>query len=379
MSLRVASVGTAPEPWEEAEDELQDGNASRVSDRLAPQGQNLPGLPPPEVSDPDADGVHTIVDYYVNEEGFVVRRTRRVRRRLERRRVCAAVAERRRRWCKFGLAATENANTTTQANEDIPIEWNTRSGEDGDPADNEGDAPGPAATGASAATDWNARPAGAGEELMTNKSIVVCRICGRVGDHWTLRCPYKGLQGPLGGLGATDSISQANTGSDITSMGMPGSTSVPSGAGGTAGVGGSSRYVPPSMRNGASTRLREGDSLYGRREENSIRISNLTEAATEDDLRQLLEPFGRVVRIYLARDKYTGAPKGFAFAAFAERSAAERCIAKLNGFGYDHLILSVEWARPSGERSVSTGATSSISAGLATSLSGGAAGPSTLP
>jgi translation initiation factor 3 subunit G len=133
------------------------------------------------------------------------------------------------------------------------------------------------------------------------------------------------------------------------------------------------------MRNGASTRLREGDSLYGRREENSIRISNLTEAATEDDLRQLLEPFGRVVRIYLARDKYTGAPKGFAFAAFAERSAAERCIAKLNGFGYDHLILSVEWARPSGERSVSTGATSSISAGLATSLSGGAAGPSTLP
>lgn len=382
MSLRVANAETelAREPWEEADDEQPNATAQRARGAQMPLGKDVPGLPPPHVSDPDAEGCVTITDYYVNDEGYVVRRTRRVRRRLERRRVCAAVAERHRRWRKFGLAATGNTNTTTQANEDIPIEWNTRSADDSD-AEERGEAEtGPGAAAASATADWNTKPSGSGEELMTNKSIVVCRICGRVGDHWTLRCPYKGLQGSLGELGANDREAQTETGAGFTGTGVAGNINGPPGTSGVATAGsGSSRYVPPSMRSGASARLREGDSLYGRREENSIRISNLTEAATEDDLRQLLEPFGRVVRIYLARDKYTGAPKGFAFAAFAERSAAERCIAKLNGFGYDHLILSVEWARPSGERSTSTGTAASTAAGLTSALPGSGAGTSSLP
>jgi translation initiation factor 3 subunit G len=353
MSLRVATVEptTSEDAWDETENDSPDAVASLGRALTTQLDKGGGGLPPPRVSEPDADGIVTIVDYYVNDEGYVVQRTRRVRRRLERRRVCAAVAERRRCWRKFGVAATENANTTTQANEDIPIEWNTRDTEVSDDEES-GEAVPSLGAAPSSASGGGGGGSGSGEDLMTNKSIVVCRICGRVGDHWTLRCPYKGLQGAADGLGLPGSA--ASTAPDGI-LGATGAVGAPSaGSGGSmaasATSSGATRYVPPSMRSGASARLREGDSLYGRREENSIRISNLTEGATEDDLRQLLEPFGRVVRIYLARDKYTGAPKGFAFAAFAERSAAERCIAKLNGFGYDHLILSVEWARPSGDR-----------------------------
>ena len=27
----------------------------------------------------------------------------------------------------------------------------------------------------------------------TNTSLLVCRICGKKGDHWTTKCPYKDL------------------------------------------------------------------------------------------------------------------------------------------------------------------------------------------
>ena len=37
--------------------------------------------------------------------------------------------------------------------------------------------------------------------------------------------------------------------------------------------------------------------------------------------------------------------QGFAFVSFASREDAANAIKNLNGFGYDHLILKVEWAK----------------------------------
>ena len=37
--------------------------------------------------------------------------------------------------------------------------------------------------------------------------------------------------------------------------------------------------------------------------------------------------------------------QGFAFVSFHERTDAAKAIMNLNGFGYDHLILKVEWAK----------------------------------
>jgi translation initiation factor 3 subunit G len=42
--------------------------------------------------------------------------------------------------------------------------------------------------------------------------------------------------------------------------------------------------------------------------------------------------------------------QGFAFVNYYKKEDAAKAIATLNGYGYDHLILSVEWAKPSADR-----------------------------
>ena len=42
----------------------------------------------------------------------------------------------------------------------------------------------------------------------------------------------------------------------------------------------------------------------------------------------------------------TGQCKGFAYVHFKFRADAAKAIQTLNGYGYDHLILNVEWSKP---------------------------------
>ncbi|NWZ00896.1 EIF3G factor, partial [Loxia curvirostra] len=105
------------------------------------------------------------------------------------------------------------------------------------------------------------------------------------------------------------------------------------------------KYVPPSLRDGAS---RRGESMQPNRRADdnaTIRVTNLSEDTRETDLQELFRPFGSISRIYLAKDKTTGQSKGFAFISFHRREDAARAIAGVSGFGYDHLILNVEWAK----------------------------------
>ena len=80
----------------------------------------------------------------------------------------------------------------------------------------------------------------------------------------------------------------------------------------------------------------------------AIRVSNLSESTQEADLQELFKPFGHIARIYLSKDKQTGQCKGFAFVHYYKKDDAAKAIATLNGYGYDYLILNVEWAKPSG-------------------------------
>ena len=117
------------------------------------------------------------------------------------------------------------------------------------------------------------------------------------------------------------------------------------GSGKTAG----GKYVPPSLRDGANKRG-PGESMQsrgGRDETATIRVTNLSEDTREADLQELFEPFGKIQRIFLAKDKVTGQSKGFAFINFYNQRDAQNAIAGVSGFGYDHLILNVEWAKPS--------------------------------
>lgn len=107
------------------------------------------------------------------------------------------------------------------------------------------------------------------------------------------------------------------------------------------------KYVPPSMRSGTRS---AGESMRGpggvnRDDLPTLRVTNISEDTQEADLRELFGGFGRVARVYVGRDRETGAGKGFAFVSFEERAHAVKAIEKVHGKGYDNLILSVQWSR----------------------------------
>jgi RNA recognition motif-containing protein len=90
-----------------------------------------------------------------------------------------------------------------------------------------------------------------------------------------------------------------------------------------------------------------GESMFKRDDLPTLRIQSLSVDADEDDLRALFESFGRVVRANVIKDRNTGESKGFGFVSFEMRKDAEKALAKMNGHGYDSLILSVSWSRKS--------------------------------
>eukprot|EP01006_Ploeotia_vitrea_P067185 TRINITY_DN96607_c0_g1_i1.p1 TRINITY_DN96607_c0_g1~~TRINITY_DN96607_c0_g1_i1.p1 ORF type:complete len:287 (-),score=56.13 TRINITY_DN96607_c0_g1_i1:191-985(-) len=100
-------------------------------------------------------------------------------------------------------------------------------------------------------------------------------------------------------------------------------------------------YVAPGRRPGTQ----QGSSM-GRDDAHTVRVSNLSQAINEQDLKDLFSNFGALQRVHLVKDRETWESKGFAFVSFHKKADAERAIKQVTGFGYDHLILQVEWARP---------------------------------
>jgi len=68
----------------------------------------------------------------------------------------------------------------------------------------------------------------------------------------------------------------------------------------------------------------------------------VSELAEEQELRDLFERFGRVTRVFLARDRETQRAKGFAFISFADRSDAARACDKMDGCKYLKTVLMLQ-------------------------------------
>merc|ERR1712013_30719 len=253
-----------------------------------------------------------VTEYMFNEDNKKVKVVRTYK--IERKMVPKVVAERR-AWSKFGMSKNDkpgpNPQTTVVA-EEIWMQFVANKEE-----------------------SEKEQPDSALDKLKaTNRGVVKCRICKE--DHWTTQCPYKDTLGPL---------RESLTGPVDEAAAAPG------------GAGGGNKYVPPSRRgdggmSDAQARVSGGDMMPDRRREDTaaIRVSNLSENAQETDLQELFKPFGHIARIFLAKDKMTGQCKGFAFVNYYRKEDAAKAIATLNGYGYDYLILSVEWAKPAQER-----------------------------
>ncbi|TVU28865.1 hypothetical protein EJB05_20401 [Eragrostis curvula] len=259
-------------------------------------------LPPPVVIGPDDKGIKKVIEYRFDEEGNKVKvtTTKRVLK-VARTRVTKGAIERR-SWPKFGDAVKEDAGSrlTMVSTEVIRIE-------------------GPRAPG-SKAEDTSDDPL-----AKANNTLMVCRTCLKRGEHWTHQCPYKDL------------AAQSET---FVEMPPTADDSKPS------GDARKSTYVNPFLREGGAGRSGAADVMRRRNDENSVRVNNLSEDTTEADLRELFNVFGHVTRVYVAVDRQTGSSRGFGFVNFQHRQDAEQAIARLNGHGYDNLILRVEWANP---------------------------------
>jgi RNA recognition motif-containing protein len=79
-------------------------------------------------------------------------------------------------------------------------------------------------------------------------------------------------------------------------------------------------------------------------------VGNLSFKTTEDELRSAFGQFGSVTDVYVAMDKMTGRPRGFAFVTMGTDDEAKAAAEKMNGTDLGGRQLTVNEARPKEER-----------------------------
>jgi translation initiation factor 3 subunit G len=269
----------------------------------------------------------TIRVEYREENGTIYKTTKTYRN--QKLKVLPIVAERK-KWKKFGNAANDppGINTaTTKVDDEITMQF--ISNKEDDKQD---------------------------EEKLIKDAVstlrkVQCRLCK--GEHWTTKCPYKDNLQPFmdssndkPSENVTPSVNNSTSQGQNPPSGTPGESTNNKWFSVSARRAGAAGTAYPGDR-GGSTR---GGAYSGRgsdmrkQDEATVRVTNLPEETQEQDLRDLFTPFGPVSRVFLAKDKTNNTSKGFAFITFNEKKDAQKAIECVSGFGYDHLILKVEWA-----------------------------------
>ncbi|VDN60538.1 unnamed protein product [Dracunculus medinensis] len=244
------------------------------------------------------DGIKTVTDNITDETGKykVITTFKVITKKVPR-----PVAERK-KWVKFGACKNDGPGphvSTTYVAEEVKMQFiRNRYGEQ----------------------QLDVGEEGPKVNSVMGSSFTHCRYC-KADDHWSVSCPYKSM------YAREDTDDTEGKEKDSKSGLTP-----------TAGSGG--KYVAPGMRGDRSAGTGER-----RSEENTCRVTNLPEECDETELRALFSQAGSVIRVFIAKDKHTNKPKGFAFVTFELRSQAEAAIQKLNGYKLDHLVLKVEWTR----------------------------------
>lgn len=248
-------------------------------------------LPPPTEK---IDGDTKIVtEYKFDENGKKVKTTKTYQ--ILRTEVTKGMLKRR-QWKPFGKAQSEDEKReATNADEEIFMQFinqkDTEAVED-DP--------------------W-------AKALEANKSLFKCRQCQ--GNHATAQCPL-GVK--------TDDLTADMTNLSLNRLGTS-----------------TGKYVPRAHLMEERGRPIASMTMRLREDLNTIRVTNLPGDMQDNDIKELFGPCGRISRIFLARDKYTGTSRGYAFVSFEKPEQALAAVTTFNGFGYANLILKVELAKTS--------------------------------
>ncbi len=78
-------------------------------------------------------------------------------------------------------------------------------------------------------------------------------------------------------------------------------------------------------------------------------VGNMSFKTTEADLRDAFGQFGSVTDVYIANDRMTGRPRGFAFVTFSTDTESKLAAEKMNGTDLDGRQLTVNEAKPKEE------------------------------
>ncbi|KAL1916794.1 uncharacterized protein VTP21DRAFT_5498 [Calcarisporiella thermophila] len=273
----------------------------------------------------DENGLKTVIEYRINDDGKKVKITRKIRTKLVQEHVNRAVAERK-KWAKFGQEAGKQPGpdlSTTTVGENIALKLSWASSKH--------------AVETEADQDAKVKAALKGKKIL-------CRICK--GDHFTTKCPFKDTLAPLDEITASLGAS-AGAGESGAATAAASGAKEPEPAPSAEQPSSGGKYVAPHLR-GDRKGDRTGDSPREKRDDTAtLRVTNLSEETTEADLYDLFRRFGQIGRVYLARDRETNICKGFAFVSFVLREDAAKAQQTLDGYGYDNLILHVEWAKSS--------------------------------
>lgn len=79
-------------------------------------------------------------------------------------------------------------------------------------------------------------------------------------------------------------------------------------------------------------------------------VGNLSYGTTDDILLNTFSQFGTVTSANVLVDKFTNRSRGFGFVEMANDEEAEKAIAELNGKEIDGRAITVNEARPMGEK-----------------------------
>lgn len=79
-------------------------------------------------------------------------------------------------------------------------------------------------------------------------------------------------------------------------------------------------------------------------------VGNMSFKTTEDELRDAFAEFGDVTDVFVAMDKMTGRPRGFAFVTMDTAENAAKAAEALNGQDLGGRALTVNEARPKEDR-----------------------------
>lgn len=94
----------------------------------------------------------------------------------------------------------------------------------------------------------------------------------------------------------------------------------------------------------------DGGSSNHQMSNSKLYVGNLSFKTTEDELRSHFGQYGSVTDVYVAMDRMTGRPRGFAFVTMGTAEEAQTAAEKVNGSELDGRQLTVNEARPKEER-----------------------------